>query len=53
MWTNNYDGYSHLIDYQINYDLQLKNRQLEFVGGFDYDFIDLLRSDDVAAKMEV
>ena len=40
MWTNNYDGYSHLIDYQINYDLQLKNRQLEFVGGFDYDFID-------------
>jgi iron complex outermembrane receptor protein len=40
MWTNNYEGYSHLVDYQLNYDMQLKNRQLEFVGGFDYDFID-------------
>ena len=40
MWTNSYDGYSHLVDYQINYDMQLGNRQLELVGGFDYDFID-------------
>ena len=40
MWTNSYDGYSHLLDYQFNQDMQLGNRQLEIVGGLDYDFID-------------